>query len=105
MSVKYKAGIVQGWIFSANAKEMFNQATDYQYEDDFIIPNDWDCTENSIFGEWVVENSEPGTAINIAESLNKDSMDIMSWIKKFEKAGLDGAELTPPKIYLINQIY
>lgn len=107
MSVNYKAGIAQGWIFNETERKRFNRATDYKYEDDFIFPNDWDGTGDTIFGEWVAINNEPGTMIEISvlDLTPKEPMRILDWIKKYEEAGYDGADLTPPKYYLVNQVW
>ena len=42
MSVEYNSGIAEGWLFTKEERNIFNERTNYEFEDDFIFPNAYD---------------------------------------------------------------
>ena len=62
MSVEYSSGIAEGWLFTQEEVDDFNEKTNYKYEDDFILIDSWTGDSDSIFGEGVMRNTEEGAA-------------------------------------------
>ena len=100
MSVDYKAGIAEGWLFTEEERNIFNERTNYEFEDDFIFPNAYDSVGDSIFGQWVLENSNEGTAINLTTL--KSELDLAEWVARLVKGGVSPK---PPQTFLINQVH
>lgn len=100
MSVGYSSGIVEGWLFTEEERNIFNERTDYEFEDDFIFPNAYDSVGDSIFGQWILENSNVGTAINLTTL--KSELDLAEWIARLVKGGVTPK---PPQTFLINQVH
>ena len=100
MSVDFRAGIAEGWLFTEEERNIFNERTNYEFEDDFIFPNSYDCVGDSIFGQWVLENSNEGTAINLTTF--KSELDLAEWIARLAKGGVDPK---PPQTFLVNQVH
>lgn len=100
MSVGYSSGIVEGWLFTEEERNIFNERTNYEFEDDFIFPNAYDSVGDSIFGQWILENSNIGTAINLTTL--KSELDLAEWITRLVKGGVTPK---PPQTFLINQVY
>ena len=42
MSVEYNSGIAEGWLFTEEERNIFNEKTNYEFEDDFIFPDAYD---------------------------------------------------------------
>lgn len=100
MSVDFRAGIAEGWLFTEEERKIFNKRTDYEFEEDFIFPNAYDCEGDSIFGQWVLENPNVGTAINLTTL--KSELNLAEWIARLVKGGITPK---PPQTFLINQVH
>lgn len=100
MSVGYSSGIAEGWLFTEEERKTFNERTNYEFEDDFIFPDAYDCVGDSIFGQWVLENSNVGTAVNLLSM--KSNLNIPEWITRLEKGGIVP---TMPQTFLVNQVH
>jgi hypothetical protein len=100
MSVGYSSGIAEGWLFTEEERNIFNERTNYEFEDDFIFPNAYDGVGDSIFGQWILENSNVGTAINLTAL--KSELNLAEWIARLVKGGVTPK---PPQTFLINQVY
>lgn len=100
MSVGYNSGIAEGWLFTEEERNIFNERTNYEFEDDFIFPNAYDSVGDSIFGQWVLENSNVGTAINLTTF--KSELDLAEWVARLVKGGVTPK---PPQTFLINQVH
>ena len=100
MSVDFRAGIAEGWLFTEEERNIFNERTNYEFEDDFIFPDAYYGEGDSIFGQWVLENSNVGTAVNLMSM--KSNLNISEWITRLEKGGIVP---TMPQTFLINQVH
>lgn len=100
MSVGYNSGIVEGWLFTEEERNIFNEKTNYEFEDDFIFPNAYDSVGDSIFGQWALKNPNIGTAINLLSM--KSNLNISEWITRLEKGGIVP---TMPQTFLVNQVH
>ena len=78
MSVEYNSGIAEGWLFTKEERNIFNERTNYEFEDDFIFPDAYDGVGDSIFGQWILKNPNVGTAINFTTL--KSKLDLAEWI-------------------------
>ena len=100
MSVEYNSGIAEGWLFTKEERNIFNERTNYEFEDDFIFPNAYDGVGDSIFGRWILKNPNVGTAINFTTL--KSKLDLAEWIDRLVK---DGITPKPPQTFLVNQVH
>lgn len=100
MSVGYNSGIAEGWLFTEEERNIFNERTNYEFEDDFIFPNAYDGVGDSIFGQWILENFNLGTAINLTTL--KSDLDLAEWIARLAKGGVTPK---PPQVFLVNQVH
>lgn len=100
MSVDFRAGIAEGWLFTKEERKIFNERTNYEFEDDFIFPNAYDGVGDSIFGQWILENSNVGTAINLTAL--KSELNLAEWIARLVKGGVSPK---PPQTFLVNQVH
>ena len=100
MSVEYNSGIAEGWFFTEEERNIFNERTNYEFEDNFIFPNAYDGVGDSIFGQWVLENSNVGTAVNLTTL--KSELNLAEWITRLVKGGVTPK---PPQIFLVNQVH
>lgn len=100
MSVEFSSGIVEGWLFTEKERKIFNEKTNYEFEDDFIFPNAYDGIGNSIFGQWILENPNVGTAINFTTL--KSELNLAEWIARLVKGGITPE---PPQTFLVNQVH
>ena len=82
---------------------IFNEKTNYKYEDDFILIDSWTGDSDSIFGEWVMRNTEEGAAKPIERSIFTGHLNLTTWIEKFHEAGFE--KVSPPHIFLVNQVH
>lgn len=103
MSVEYSSGIAEGWLFTQEEVDDFNKKTNYKYEDDFILIDSWTGDSDSIFGEWVMHNTEEGAAKPIERSIFTGRLNLTTWIDKFHEAGFE--KVSPPQTFLVNQVH
>ena len=100
MSVEYNSGIAEGWLFTEEERNIFNERTNYEFEDNFIFPNAYDGVGDSIFGQWILKNPNVGTAINFTTL--KSKLDLAEWIDRLVKGGITPK---PPQTFLVNQVH
>ena len=100
MSVEYNSGIAEGWLFTEEERNIFNERTNYEFEDDFIFPNAYDGVGDSIFGRWILKNPNVGTAINLTTL--KSELDLAEWIDRLVKGGITPK---PQQTFLVNQVH
>lgn len=103
MSVEYSSGIAEGWLFTQEEVNDFNERTNYKYEDDFILFDSWSENGDAIFGQWIIENGNEGCAIPLSHSYTEERLNISEWLEKFAEAGI--TTLKAPQLYLVNQVH
>ena len=96
--------IAYGWKMNFEEYKKFNELTNDEYEDNFIISNAYCEDTDFILGE-VLEYVEIGESkqfnvVSLFDEIPKDF--ITKWHKVFEEIGM---EMSSPHFYLIGRVF